>query len=268
MYTNDDVMTIEHELAHSRSTTNTVEMTYNDMYVTDIVINPSEKMNLRLVNIEIRCADVEEANFARDTLVSSTASEYDSHVRDNVLCVGLCFESDVFHTPKTPVPLIFCDRNVEVIRQKALDVGGFELPLNFEIGRYKDDVVTVSETENGAGLKINDETMPHIQLDYETRYIFKGPGIQQFDVDARYLTEKGYVLKEDFYMKNRINTSTSSFIRRTTRRTRIERTGFRMIFSLYLNVQVSPGRRVTHGKDVHRIGKKVSEIRHRERNAE
>jgi hypothetical protein len=90
---------------------------------------------------------------------------------------------------------------VEVIQQKALDVGGFELPLNFEIGRYKDDVVTVSETENGAGLKINDETMPHIQLDYETRYIFKGPGIQQFDVDARYLTEKGYVLKEDFYMK-------------------------------------------------------------------
>tara|TARA_Y100000389_G_scaffold130652_1_gene128052 strand:+ start:52 stop:984 length:933 start_codon:yes stop_codon:yes gene_type:complete len=201
MYTNDDVMTIEHELAHSRSSTNTVEMTYNDMYMTDVVMNPSEKMNLRLVKLEIQCADDEEANFARETLVSTTASECEAHVRDNVLCVGLCFESTVFHTPRTLCSAYFLHRNVKVIQHEALDVGGFELPVNFEVGEYKDDVITVSESENGSGLIVNDDDMPHLQLDYDTRYIFRGPGIQQFDVDARYLTEKGFILKEDFYIK-------------------------------------------------------------------
>lgn len=200
MYTNDDVMTIEHELAHSRQVSNVVSVTYNDLFMTDIVMNPSEKMNLRLVNLEILCESSEDAEFARETLTSSIASECVSHVRDDVLCVGLCFESSVFHTPRTLCSAHFLHRNVRVLKHNAVDVGGFELPVNFDIQQYKDDVVTVEDID-GVGLKINNDVMPHIQLDYETRYIFKGPGVQQFEIEARYLTEKGFVLKEEFYMK-------------------------------------------------------------------
>jgi hypothetical protein len=204
MFTNDDVLTIEHELAHSRISTNGLEVEYSDMYMTDIIVVPSEKVNVRLLKIAIDAIDEENALFAQETLHTYDARIYDSHVDNAIITIALTFDSKVFYMPKKILSAHFLNRNMKVLECKCIDVDGFELPMDVKIPTFSDKIIHVTAdndniyTDNGTGKN------PLLTMNFDTRYILKGPGINMMDIsyaNERYITEKGIIQKDNFFRK-------------------------------------------------------------------
>lgn len=200
LFTNDDVMTIEHELAHSRESTNGLDITYNDMYMTDIVVVPSEKVNIRVLKISFDALSEENAAFAKETMQVHDALVYDSHVDGRTLTIAMAFRSRVFYMPRTILSTHFIQRNVRVVECTCVDVDGFELPMEVNIPSFSDTIIEVSADDEG--IYIGNEKNPLVKMEFDSRYILKGPGVGMMDIsNANYMTEKGFVMKEDFFRK-------------------------------------------------------------------
>lgn len=202
LFTNDDVMTIEHELAHSRESTNGLNVAYNDMYMTDVVVVPSEKVNVRLLRISFDALSEENALFARETMQVHDALVYDSHVDGRTLTVAVALGSRVFYMPKTILSTHFIERNVRVTECTCMDVDGFELPMEVNVPSFSDKIIEVSADDEGIYIDDIPGKNPLVKMDFDTRYILKGPGVSMMDIsNANYVTEKGFVQKDDFFRK-------------------------------------------------------------------
>lgn len=202
MFTNDDVLTIEHELAHSRDAINGLEVEYSDMYMTDIIVVPSEKVNVRLLKISFDAIDEENASFAEETLQTYDTRAYDSHVSENVLTIAMTFDSKVFYMPKKILSMHFINRSIRVLECKCIDVDGFELPMEVNIPTFSDSIINVTSDDNN--IYTNQGVNPLLKMNFDTRYILKGPGIHMMDIshaNERYITEKGIIQKDDFFRK-------------------------------------------------------------------
>ena len=204
MFTNDDVLTIEHELAHSRESTNELEIEYSDMYMTDIFVVPSEKVNVRLLKISFDAIDEENATFAQETLQTQDARAYDSHVDGNILTIAMTFDSKIFYMPRKILSMHFLNRNIRVLERKCIDVDGFELPMEVKIPSFSDKIIHVTADNDGIYTDGDTGKNPLLTMNFDTRYILKGPGVNMMDIsyaNERYITEKGIIQKDDFFRK-------------------------------------------------------------------
>lgn len=204
MFTNDDVLTIEHELAHSRVSTNEIDVEYNDMYMTDIFVVPSEKVNVRLLKIVFDAIDEENAIFAQETLHAFDARVYDSHVDGTILTIAMTFDSKVFYMPKKILSMHFLNRNIKVLECKCIDVDGFELPMEVKIPTFSDKIIHITADNDNIYTDSGTGKNPLLMMNFDTRYILKGPGINMMDIsyaNERYITEKGIIQKDDFFRK-------------------------------------------------------------------
>lgn len=204
MYTNEDVLTIEHELAHSRETTNGLEVEYSDMYMTDIYVVPSEKVNVRLLKITIDALYEENALFAQETMQTFDTRAYDSNVVGRTLTVAMSFDSKVFYMPKKILSAHFISRNIKIIECSCMDVDGFTLPMEIKIPSFSDKIIDVTADDNDIYADGHADKNPLLKMNFDTRYVLKGPGIHMMDIshaNERYITEKGIVQKDDFFRK-------------------------------------------------------------------
>lgn len=204
MFTNDDVLTIEHELAHSRTATNGLEVEYSDMYMTDIFVVPSEKVNVRLLKVTIDALNEENAQFAHETLQTFDTRAYDSNVDGKTLTVAMTFDSKVFYMPKKIFSAHFIHRNIKVVECSCIDVDGFELPMEIKIPSFSDTVIDVTADNESLYADGNTDKNPLLKMNFDTRYILKGSGIHMMDIshaNERYITEKGIIQKDDFFRK-------------------------------------------------------------------
>ena len=202
MFTNGDVLTIEHQLANSRVQQNEIELSYNDDYMTDILFNPSERVNIRLTELIIDCVTFENALFAEQTLVVHNAKSHVCNVsNEGILSIAACYDEMLLYTPKRLCSVHFLNRSVNMLKSKFIDVSGYALPNTVNITPTRDVVIDVS-SDDANNLFMYGEMQPVLTLTYETRYIFKGKGIHLLllsNADERFLTEKGFVDREQFY---------------------------------------------------------------------
>ena len=204
MFTNDDVLTIEHELAHSRESTNELEFEYSDMYMTDIIVVPSEKVNVRLLKISFDAIDEENATFAQETLQTYDARAYDSHVDNNILTIAMTFDSKIFYMPRKILSTHFLNRNIRVLECTCIDVDGFELPMEVKIPSFSDKIIHVTADNDSIYTDNDTSKNPLLKMNFDTRYVLKGPGVSMMDISSaneRYITEKGIIQKDDFFRK-------------------------------------------------------------------
>tara|TARA_Y100000389_G_scaffold185203_1_gene204390 strand:+ start:11306 stop:12247 length:942 start_codon:yes stop_codon:yes gene_type:complete len=204
MFTNDDVLTIEHELAHSRVSTNDIEVEYNDMYMSDIIVVPSEKINVRLVKLVVDAIEEENAIFAQETLQTFDSRIYDSHVDGKILTIALTFDSKVFYMPKKILSAHFLNRNMKILECKCIDVDGFELPIEVKIPIFSDKIIHITADNDNIYTDSDAGKNPLLTMNFDTRYILKGSGISMMDIsyaNERYITEKGIIQKDDFFRK-------------------------------------------------------------------
>lgn len=187
MYTNDDVLTIEHELAHSRTQENTLHIRYSDMYMTDVSFAPSERVNVRLIKLTFDCQTAENAAFAKETMRVHNTDVYDVCVHENILVVALCYTGGVFYLSHTILSTHFLQRSIRVLECLCIDVDGFVLPTTCDVPIFADTLV-----DDATGFTPNDDDPD------DTRYVFRSG---TWSGNERYVTEKGFVHKDDFYRK-------------------------------------------------------------------
>jgi hypothetical protein len=203
MYTNDDVLTIEHELAHSRVVDNVIHVNYNDMYMTEINIVPVEKMNIRLCYLIIDCHTTENASFACETIEVCNSLKSVVNRDGRYLKVSALYESNIFYMSKTIICAHFIDRNISFKETTFIDVDGFTIPIKISTQQiFVDELIDIRD--DGSKILVNNIENPTIEMKYEARYVFKGNGVNVIDIDmfnGRYLTEKGFVNSISFFSK-------------------------------------------------------------------
>jgi hypothetical protein len=200
MFTNDDVLTIEHELAISRVTENVMSVEYNDMFMTEITISPNEKMNIRLCNLVIDCLTSENASFAQETIDTGHCIRSVVNTDGQYLKIVILYESNTFYMSKTIIRAHFLNRNIVFLHNTFIDVDGYIIPIKLSTQTYNDELVEVGV--EGSRMVINNVENPTMEMKYESRYILRGKGVDVIDIDkfdGRYLTEKGFVSSVAFF---------------------------------------------------------------------